>query len=193
LSDRRGIAFLALALLLPPAAAPASRADATAVFAGGCFWGVESVFEHLRGVRSVISGYTDGGIESVRVDYDPAQISYRELVQVFFTVAHDPTQRDRQGPDAGPEYRAVVYYQSAEQRELVEAYIAELEGAHSIAGPIVTEVRPLGRFQVAESFHQDYAAQHPDEPYVVVNDAPKLERLRRAYPKLFRERRSVSE
>lgn len=169
------------------------RVEATAVFAGGCFWGVESVFEHVRGVRSVVSGYADGGIEAVRVDYDPATVTYRELLQVFFTVAHDPTQRDHQGPDVGPEYRAVVYYGSVEQRQLVDSYVAELERVHRFAGPIVTEVRPAGPFRAAESFHQDYAARHPNEPYIVLNDAPKLERLRRDFPKLFRERRSVSE
>jgi len=163
------------------------------LLAGGCFWGVESVFEHVRGVRSVVSGYADAGIETVQVVYDPAQVGYRELLEVFFSIAHDPTQRDRQGPDAGPEYRAVVFYRSAEQRRVAEVYIAELEQAHRFARPILTEVRPAGSFKLAEPFHQDYAARHPDEPYIVVNDAPKLELLRRMFPKLFRERGSVSE
>jgi peptide-methionine (S)-S-oxide reductase len=182
-----------LLTLLPWAWAPATHTEASGVFAGGCFWGVESVFDHLQGVRSAVSGYADGGIEAVRVSYDPAQISYQELLQVFFTVAHDPTQRDRQGPDAGPEYRGVVYYLSPEQRQLVEGYLAGLNRAHRFARPIVTEVRPLGRFQVAEPFHQNYAARHPNEPYIIVNDAPKLDRLRRAFPRLYRKRRSVSE
>ena len=192
MTERPSRLLLSLLLLLRPPA-PAPREDATAVFAGGCFWGVESVFEHLRGVRSAVSGYTDRGIESVRLVYDPGQVSYRELLEVFFTVAHDPTLRDRQGPDIGPQYRAVVYYLSAEQRGQVDAYLGELARARRFARPIVTEVRPLGSFTVAEALHQDYAARHPKEAYVVVNDAPKLARLRQLFPGLFRERQPVSE
>jgi peptide-methionine (S)-S-oxide reductase len=180
-------------VLLVAGRAAATTTDpgpATAVFAGGCFWGVESVFEHLRGVRSVVSGYTGGQIEAVRVGYDPTEISYRELLQVFFLIAHDPTQRDRQGPDVGPEYRAVVYYGDEAQRDEIRRYLVELEAEHRFAKPIVTEVQPLGAFRVAEAFHQNYASRHPDDPYIVVNDLPKLERLRRGFPRLYREQRA---
>jgi peptide-methionine (S)-S-oxide reductase len=177
--------LLGIPLLLLGAASGGGAAG-TAVFAGGCFWGVEAVFEHLRGVESVTAGYTDGQIEAVRVVYDPAKITHRELLRVFFTVAHDPTQRDRQGPDVGPEYRAVAYYLDETQRRTILEYKAELELGHVFPRPIVTEVQPLRGFRVAESFHQDYAARHPSDPYIVVNDAPKLERLRRAFPALFR-------
>jgi peptide-methionine (S)-S-oxide reductase len=183
---------LSLALLL--SAGPVrGTGEATAVFAGGCFWGVESVFEHVHGVRAVVSGYADGMIEAVRVRYDPGQVSYRELLEVFFLIAHDPTQRDRQGPDVGPEYRAVVYYGSAEQRQAVTGYLTELEHAHRFRKPIVTEVRPLGPFRVAEAFHQNYAVRHAQDPYILINDAPKLERLRRTYPALFQERSALVE
>jgi peptide-methionine (S)-S-oxide reductase len=164
-----------------------------AVFAGGCFWGVEAVFEHLRGVHSAVSGYASGQIEAVRISYDPAEISYRELLEVFFTIAHDPTQRDHQGPDAGPEYRAVVYYLEGSERQAAETYVAELERAHVFTRPIVTEIQPLGDFRVAESFHQDYAARHPKDLYIVSNDLPKLERLRRQFPRLYRERGALGE
>jgi peptide-methionine (S)-S-oxide reductase len=185
---------LALVIVLrAPQSRAEARSDTTAVFAGGCFWGVEAIFEHLRGVGSAVSGYAAGGVEAVRVVYDPGQISYREMLEVFFTIAHDPTSRDRQGPDTGPEYRAVVYYLDMGQREAVERYVAELQKARVFARPIVTEIQPLGGFRVAEPFHQDYAAQHPHDPYIVVNDAPKLERLRREFPRLFRERKPAAE
>ena len=180
--------FLLLALLRPAAPGTAPQAYPTAVFAGGCFWGVESIFEHLHGVRSAVSGFAGGHIEAVRVEYDSQQIRYGELLEVFFRVAHDPTQRDRQGPDVGPEYRAVVFYQSADQQRLAKAYLVDLERARIFSRPIVTEVRPLDAFRIAEPFHQDYAARHPEDPYIVVNDAPKLTLLRRVFPKLFRDR-----
>lgn len=189
-------AILAALVLVIVLRAPRSRAEvrseATAVFAGGCFWGVEAIFEHLRGVGSAVSGYAGGGIEAVRVVYDPGQVTYRELLEVFFTVAHDPTSRDRQGPDAGVEYRAVVYYLDGGQREAVERYVGELQTARVFAKPIVTEIQPLQAFRVAEPFHQDYAAKHPNDPYIMVNDAPKLERLRREFPTLFRERKPAA-
>ena len=200
---------LAGLLLLSGAVAPAARrhrpilAEATAVFAGGCFWGVESVFEHLRGVHSAVSGFSGGTVadpsyervstgnighvESVKVVYDPAVISYRQLLEVFFLVAHDPTQRDRQGPDAGPEYRAIAFYRDAEQRATLEAYVAELARTKAFPRPIVTEIRPLGAFYPAEAYHQDYAAHHPNSAYIVINDAPKIEHLRKAFPTLYRE------
>jgi peptide-methionine (S)-S-oxide reductase len=162
------------------------------VLAGGCFWGVEEVYEHIRGVRSVTSGYADGIVEAVRIVYDPEAVSYRELLEVFFSIAHDPTSRDRQGPDAGPEYRAVVYYDGAAQETAARHLVGELTNTHAYAKPIVTEIRPLGTFRVAEPFHQDYAARHPNDPYIVINDLPKLERLRRSFPKLYREQRAAA-
>lgn len=184
-----------LLLLLCTAARPAARNPgyATAVLAGGCFWGVEEVFEHVRGVRSATSGYSDGMIEAVRVVYDTTQVSYRELLQVFFSIAHDPTSRDHQGPDAGPEYRAVVYYVDDAQQATARGMVAELTAAHRFSRPIVTEIRALGSFRVAEAFHQDYAARHPSDPYIVINDLPKLERLRREFPRLYREQRATAD
>lgn len=189
---------------LPPEPAPvgvAAKAD-TAVFAGGCFWGVEAVFEHLNGVTDAVSGYAGGSVdspsyeqvssgttghaESVQVVYDPSRISYDQLLQVFFTVAHDPTQRDRQGPDVGPQYRSAIFYRNAAQRESARRYIAKLEAARVYSAPIATEVSLLGTFNRAEDYHQNYLAQHPNQPYIVINDAPKLEELRRRFPALYR-------
>jgi peptide-methionine (S)-S-oxide reductase len=174
----------------------------TAVFAGGCFWGVEAVFQHLAGVSSAVSGYAGGTLaspsyeevstgrtghaESVLVVYDPAQISYDQLLQVFFTVAHDPTQLDRQGPDVGTQYRSAVFYRSDAQREAAERYIAKLAAAKVYPGRIVTEVTALNTFHPAEAYHQDYLAHHPNQPYIVINDRPKLEELRRRFPALYR-------
>ena len=177
---------------------PASATEASAVLAGGCFWGVEAVFEHVRGVQSVTSGYArysgndaPNSVEAVRVSYDPSRVTYRQLLEVFFLVAHDPTTRDRQGPDAGPEYRAAVLYQDEAQRAAAVAYVTELTAAGSLARPIVTEVRSLTRFHVAEAFHQDYAARNPGAPYIVQNDAPKLARLQQRFPTLYQERASA--
>ena len=190
---------------LPPEPAPVGVAASsdTAVFAGGCFWGVEAVFEHLNGVSTAVSGYaggkarspsyedvssgTTGHAESVLVVYDPARISYDQLLQVFFTVAHDPTQRDRQGPDVGTQYRSAVFYRSAAQREAAERYIARIQSAGLYRAPIVTEVAPLDAFNPAEAYHQDYLLHHPYQPYIVINDAPKLEELRRQFPALYRK------
>lgn len=184
----------------PPGGArglPASATETTAVFAGGCFWGVEAVFEHVRGVTSVTSGYarysgTDSpkSVEAVRVAYDPSRVTYRQLLEVFFLVAHDPTTRDRQGPDAGPEYRAAVLHQDGAEREAAEAYVTELTRAGKFPRPIVTEVRSLAGFRIAEAFHQDYAARHPADPYIVQNDAPKLARLQQLFPTLYQQRAS---
>jgi peptide-methionine (S)-S-oxide reductase len=177
-------ALIAAALLASATGVGATRGDRSAIFAGGCFWGVEAVFEHVRGVGNATSGYV-GGVESVQVTYDPSVVSHRELLEVFFRVAHDPTSRDRQGPDAGPAYRAIVFYEDAAERRAIEEYLAELERAAVFARPIVTEVRPRAAFDVAPGFHQDYAARHPKAPYVVINDVPKLERLRREFPHLY--------
>jgi peptide-methionine (S)-S-oxide reductase len=174
--------------------------EATAVLAGGCFWGVELTFEHVRGVRSVTSGFAryrtaDGSasaapVEAVQVVYDPAVVSYRQLLDVFFLIAHDPTSRDRQGPDAGPEYRAIVYYETDDQKAAVDAYVAELGASGMFRRPIVTEIQPLRRFVVAEPFHQDYGSRHPNEPYIVQNDAPKLALLRQRFPALYQGQRA---
>lgn len=177
--------------------------DSVAVFAGGCFWGVEGVFEHLKGVRSATAGYAGGSVdrpsyeevssgttghaESVRVIFDPAVITYRQLLDVFFLVAHDPTELNRQGPDVGTQYRSIVFYGSDEQRQQAQASIATLNASHRFASPIVTEVVPLRAFFPAEAYHQHYMLHHPDQPYIVYNDAPKVAQLRRQFPRLYLE------
>jgi peptide-methionine (S)-S-oxide reductase len=182
---------------------PASVTADTAVFAGGCFWGVEAVFRHLKGVTSAVSGYAGGTMagpsydevssgatghaESVQVIYDPARISYAQLLQVFFTVAHDPTQLNRQGPDDGTQYRSAVFYRSAEQKRAAESYVIELGRAKAYPRPIVTQIAALAAFYPAESYHQNYLALHPTQPYIVYNDLPKVERLRKEFPALYRE------
>jgi peptide-methionine (S)-S-oxide reductase len=184
--------------LVPGRAVPAD----TAVFAGGCFWGVEGVFEHVRGVRSAVSGYAGGSVvnptyeqvssgttghaESVQVIYDPGRVSYAQLLQVFFTVAHDPTQLNRQGPDVGTQYRSIVFYRNPEQRRAAEAYVAQLTRAKVYSSPIATEIVPLTTFYPAEAYHQHFMARHPNDPYIVYNDAPKLVRLRHEFPGLYR-------
>jgi peptide-methionine (S)-S-oxide reductase len=173
--------LLAIVVTAPPP--PAERA----VFAGGCYWGVEAVFEHVRGVTSAVSGFSDG-IESVEVTFDPAAVSYQQLLEVFFAIAHDPTSRDRQGPDAGREYRAVVFHRDEMQRRQAAGFIARLDQERRFARPIVTEVRPLPGFRPAPSSEQDYLARHRDAPYIVINDLPKLERLRVQFPALYRDR-----
>jgi len=204
MTNLRYAVILAAAVIVPSRpGSPASRAhDQTAVFAGGCYWGVESVFEHVRGVKSAESGFAfadttvrslDGAAlragyaEAVRVVYDPAQVSYQRLLEVFFLVAHDPTQRDRQGPDVGPQYRSVVFISEAAQREAVREYLASLRSSGTYPAPIVTEVAPLRLFRPAGADQQDYAARHPTEPYIVINDTPKLEALRGRFPALYRE------
>jgi peptide-methionine (S)-S-oxide reductase len=185
-----------------PAPAGVAAASDTAVFAGGCFWGVEAVFESLEGVTDAVSGYaggsdtspsyekvssgTTGHAESVRVVYDPSRISYDQLLQVFFTVAHDPTQLNRQGPDVGTQYRSAVFYRNSAQREAAERYIGKLREAKVWPGRIVTEVSQLRGFHSAEAYHQNYLVRHPTQPYIVVNDMPKLEELRKRYPELVR-------
>ena len=176
---------------------------ATAVFAGGCFWGVEGVFEHVKGVSSATAGYAGGSVaapsyeqvstgttghaESVRVTYDPSQITYEQLLEVFFTVAHDPTQLNRQGPDVGTQYRSIVFYGDTVQRRAVDAYVAELTKRKVFARPVVTEIVPLTAFYEAEAYHQHYMARHPRARYIVYNDAPKVANLRRQFPALYHE------
>ena len=184
-----------------PATAPGK--PAVAVFAGGCFWGVEAVFEQLRGVGQVTSGYTGGKsrlpvdyddvssgatghAEAVRVVYDPSQISYGQLLKVFFSVAHDPTQLNRQGPDVGTQYRSAIFYGDAAQQNAAKAYIAQLGAAKAYPKRIVTEVVPLRRFYQAEDYHQDYLRHHPREPYIVQHDLPKLANLKKQFPQLLK-------
>ena len=173
----------------------------TAVFAGGCFWGIEAVFEHIKGVRSAVSGYaggkttspsydevstgSTGHAESVRVVYDPAVVSYGQMLQVFFSVAHDPTQLNRQGPDHGTQYRSAIFYRTPDQQRAAEAYVRQLTAAKTFAKPIVTQIVPLTAFYPAEEYHQDYMAHHPNQPYIVYNDAPKVKRLELQFPQLY--------
>jgi peptide-methionine (S)-S-oxide reductase len=170
----------------------------TAVFAGGCFWGVQGVFEHVKGVTRAVSGYAGGQVanpgyeqvssgatghaESVSVTFDPAKVSYGKLLQIFFSVALDPTQKDRQGPDWGTQYRSEVFVNGPEQERVAKAYIAQLEAAKAFGRPIVTRIDPAGAFYPAEGYHQDYLDRHPDAPYIAVNDMPKVEALRSLFP-----------
>lgn len=180
------------------AAAPGRQ---TAVIAGGCFWGIQAVFQHVKGVISATSGYAGGAsktaeyevvstgetghAESVQIVYDPSQITYGELLRVFFSVAHDPTQLNRQGPDEGTQYRSSIFYSNDEQKRIAEAYIAQLDKMKIFSQPIVTTVVPLQTFYPAEAYHQNYAALHPNQPYIIFNDAPKVEHLRQEFPDLY--------
>jgi peptide-methionine (S)-S-oxide reductase len=189
---------------LPPPAqdvAASSAATQKAVFAGGCFWGVEAVFRHTKGVKSAVSGYAGGPAasatyeavstgatghaESVEVTYDPAQVSYGTLLQIFFAVAHDPTELNRQGPDHGTQYRSAIFTLNEEQGRVARSYIAQLDAGKAYPRPIVTQVTPLAKFYPAEAYHQDYLARHPDQPYIVYNDLPKLASLQRQYPSWY--------
>ena len=192
------IAFAALLMTAPATAAPRTE---TAVLAGGCFWGMEAVFEHVKGVRDVVSGFAGGQAsdatyarvstertghaEAVRITYDPAQVSYAQLLQVYFAVAHDPTQVNRQGPDVGPSYRSAIFPQNAGQAAQAKSFIAKLKARRAFARPIATRIES-GRFYQAEAYHQDYARKHPNEPYIVIHDRPKVAALKRQYPGLFR-------
>jgi len=182
----------------PAAAAP--RAE-TAVLAGGCFWGMESVFEHVKGVKEVVSGYAGGEVndanydavsseqtghaEAVRITYDPSAISYSQLLQIYFTVAHDPTQVNRQSPDVGPSYRSAIFPQSPAQERFARAFIARLNGTHVFKAPIATKIES-GGFYPAEAYHQDFARKHPYYPYILVNDRPKVTALQKRFPSLYK-------
>jgi len=188
-----------LATLTLPAAAPA-RAD-TAVLAGGCFWGMESVFEHVKGVTQVVSGYAGGSAqdasydkvssegtghaEAVRITYDPARISYAQLLQIYFTVAHDPTEVNRQGPDVGSSYRSAIFPQTPDQARFAKAFIARLNAAHVYKAPIATRIES-GGFYPAEAYHQGFARTHPFYPYIVINDRPKVAALQKRFPALYK-------
>jgi len=196
----RRLAFTLTSTIALSAVAAPAHAD-TAVLAGGCFWGMESVFEHVKGVQDVVSGFAGGAArdatydsvssertghaEAVRITYDPKQISYGQILQIFFTVAHDPTQVNRQGPDSGPSYRSAIFPQNAGQDRAARAFIARLSSAHAYKAPIATKIES-GGFYPAEAYHQDYARRHPFYPYIVVNDRPKVEALKSRYPSLFK-------
>jgi peptide-methionine (S)-S-oxide reductase len=193
------------AAALPAPAVDTPRASApgqqTVVLSGGCFWGVQAVFQHVKGVISATSGYAGGSArtaeyeivstgetghaESVQVVYDPSLITYGELLRVFFSVAHDPTELNRQGPDEGTQYRSSIFFTNDEQKRVADAYIAQLDKAKVFPSPIVTKVEPLKAFYPAEAYHQNYAALHPNQPYIVFNDAPKVEHLREQFPALY--------
>lgn len=177
---------------------PPATGEQTAFLAGGCFWGVDAVFKHVRGVSTVISGYSGGDgatanyetvstgktghAETVSVTYDPAKISYVQLLKVFFSVAHDPTEVNRQGPDTGTQYRSAIFYANKEQKQVAQAYIDQLNKVRVFPAPIVTQVVPLKQFYPAEDYHQNYPARHPHQPYIVIHDMPKLQRLREQFP-----------
>lgn len=187
--------------VLSPTPKNVAKGEKTAVFAGGCFWGVEAVFEHVKGVSDVTSGFSYGRVktaddetaradkagyaEAVEITYDPSIITYEQLLKVFFLIAHDPTELNRQGPDVGTQYRSVIFYASDEQKHLAENYIAELTEAKTFARPIVTQIVALDTYNKAEDVHQDYMSRHPDEEYIVVNDKPKLDNLRSQFPDLY--------
>ncbi|NWB84078.1 peptide-methionine (S)-S-oxide reductase MsrA [Pseudomonas gingeri] len=215
-----GIATLSLSVLIfqrlawsaedavqiaPPALDQAAGASgkATAVFAGGCFWGVQGVFQHVRGVENAVSGYTGGAAntaqyesvgegstghaESVQVTYDPSKVTYGQLLQVFFSVAHNPTELNRQGPDSGTQYRSAIFPMNAEQETIAKAYIAQLDAAKAFPAAIVTRIEDGKVFYPAEGYHQNYLTLHPNAPYIAVNDLPKVENLKRMEPQLYRE------
>jgi peptide-methionine (S)-S-oxide reductase len=211
-------ACLAAALVLPacadesPKVIPAAQVDApkaqaanteTAVLSGGCFWGVQGVFEHLKGVTKVVSGYAGGAsataqyeivstgmtghAETVKITFDPRQVSYGQILQIYFSVAHDPTELDRQGPDEGTQYRSNIWYTSEQQKKIADAYIKQLGAAHTFGAPIVTRVDALKGFYPAEGYHQDYLIHNPDAPYIVYNDQPKIAAFKRLYTGLYSE------
>ncbi len=181
-----------------------TKSQQTAVFAGGCFWGIEAVFDQVKGVSKAESGYAGGSAntadyytvssgatghaESVRVTYDASQITYGQLLKVFFSVAHDPTELNRQGPDVGSQYRSAVFFANDEQKRLAESYIKQLDEAKLFSGKIVTQVVPLAAFYAAEDYHQNYLVNHPNEPYIVYNDMPKLVNLRKLLPELCKQK-----
>ena len=179
----------------------ATKSEQTAVISGGCFWGIQAVFQHVKGVISATSGYAGGSAktaqyetvstgetghaESVKITYDASQITYGQLLRVFFSVAHDPTQLNRQGPDEGTQYRSSIWYANDEQRRIAQGYISQLEKARVFPNRIVTQVVPLNGFYPAEAYHQNYATNHPHDPYIVYNDAPKVAHLREQFPDLY--------
>jgi peptide-methionine (S)-S-oxide reductase len=195
------------AVVIPAPAVDAPRAAGplqTAVLAGGCFWGVQGVYEHVRGVRQVLSGYSGGDkataeyevvsrggtghAESVEIRFDPKELSYGEILRIYFSVVHDPTQLDRQGPDSGTQYRSNIFYASESQKTIAQAYIAQLDRAKVFGHAIATRVDRLQAFYPAEDYHQDFLQQNLDHPYIVINDLPKIDNLRKIFPAVYRER-----
>jgi peptide-methionine (S)-S-oxide reductase len=188
---------------LTDATLAAAHGQETVVFAGGCFWGIQAVFQHVKGVISATSGYSGGEAktaeyetvstgstghaESVKVVFDPSQVTYGQLLHVFFSVAHDPTELNRQGPDEGSQYRSAVFYTTPEQLHITRSYMEQLDKAHAFKRPIVTQVAPLKAFYAAEAYHQNYATLHPDSMYIRFNDAPKVENLKQGFPQLYRD------
>jgi len=190
-------------IIAPPAIDNPKKAGSaqTAVLAGGCFWGVQGVFEHVRGVQNVVSGYAGGDkstaqyetvssggtghAESVKITFDPAVISYGQILQIAFSVVHDPTQLNRQGPDVGTQYRSAIFYADEGQKHIAEAYISQLDQAHAFARPIATRVDPLKGFYAAEDYHQDYLIHNPTQPYIAIYDIPKIENFKRTFPELY--------
>ncbi|SAI27600.1 methionine sulfoxide reductase A [Bordetella ansorpii] len=194
-----------VAIAAPMQDVPASSARTeTAVFAGGCFWGVQGVFQHVQGVQRVLSGYaggaadtaqyemvgsgTTGHAESVQVTYDPSKVSYGALLQIFFSVAHNPTELNRQGPDVGTQYRSAIFPMDAEQKRVAQAYIAQLDGAHAFSRPIATRIEEQAHFYPAEDYHQDFLTEHPSHPYIVINDLPKIGELKRLFPSRYQDK-----
>lgn len=194
------------AVVIPPPTVDAKITDGlqTAVFAGGCFWGVQGVFQHTTGVVNAVSGYAGGSkstanymmvstgatdhAEAVEIKYDPKQVSYGKLLQIFFSVVHDPTQLNRQGPDRGTQYRSAIFTLNDDQKKIADAYIAQLGAAKVYGAPIVTKVGPLEQFYAAEAYHQDYLTLHPSQPYIVYNDLPKIDNLKKLFPKDYRDK-----
>jgi len=193
------------AVVIPPPvtdeAVQSASTSETAVLSGGCFWGVQAVFQHVKGVQRVVSGYAGGAkdtasyemvstgrtghAESVEITFDPRLVSYGTILQVYFSVAHNPTELNRQGPDSGTQYRSAIFTVNDAQKQVAEAYIGQLDKAHVFASPIVTKIGPLAAFYPAEDYHQDYATRHPDNPYIAFNDLPKVDNLSRLFPALY--------
>lgn len=194
-------AIPAAAVDAPKASAPASE---TAVLAGGCFWGMQGVFEHVRGVTKVVSGYSGGAkatahyelvgtemtghAESIQITFDPRVVSFGEILRVYFSVAHDPTELNRQGPDSGTSYRSEIFFASAIQEKIARAYVSELSAAHTFKDPIVTKIEKLNGFYPAEGYHQDFLIHNPNYPYIVYNDLPKIDALKRVLPEMYRDK-----
>ena len=204
LAPQAALAETAVILPPPAAQAPATAALETAVIAGGCFWGVQAIYQHVKGVRNAVSGYAGGGqkdadysavsagrtahAEAVKVTFDPRQVSYGTILQIYFSVAHDPTQLNRQGPDSGTQYRSEIFPQNDAQAKAANDYIAQLDAAKAFKKPIVTKTGTMNAaFFPAEAYHQDYATKHPNQPYIVFNDAPKVENLKKTFPALWRD------
>jgi peptide-methionine (S)-S-oxide reductase len=182
-------------------AAAEAKGQEVAVLAGGCFWGLQGMFQHVKGVSRVVAGYaggdkstahyemvgteTTGHAESVEITFDPKQISYGQLLRLYFSVAHDPTQLNRQGPDSGPSYRSEIFFTSPAQEKIARAYVAQLTAAKVFSSPIVTKIEPLKGFYEAEDYHQDYLINHPSQPYIVFNDLPKVKALEKVYPQMY--------